>query len=210
MQILSQIFQRSSSANLPPSHVSRLNVVPRPNVTATGAEEMPCRSKRRCFGNGIDKATISIVFSCCVCNPWNHRDPFGLFSVWLLSFHFTAGGLVVHASTSPTKRLALNTDIGGDAHRRFSEWHEAKPRTSLAADMSDRRHFALFVAFDLALLASLPLPDPQAPMVLTGTLRKWNPRPACGTAVKSVRISMSVFGHVPTRDEPAECLPWTR
>ena len=81
---------------------------------------------------------------------------------------------------------------------------------SLAADMSDRRHFALFVAFDLALLASLPLPDPQAPMVLTGTLRKWNPRPACGTAVKSVRISMSVFGHVPTRDEPAECLPWTR
>ena len=30
----------------------------------------------------------------------------------------TAGGLVVHASTSPTKRLALNTDIGGDAHRR--------------------------------------------------------------------------------------------
>ena len=133
----------------------------------------------------------------CVCNPWNHRDPFGLFSVWLLSFHFTAGGLVVHASTSPTKRLALNTDIGGDAHRGtcnfpFSEWHEAKPRTSLAADMSDRRHFALFVAFDLALLASLPLPDPQAPMVLTGTLRKWNPRPACGTAVKSVRISMSV------------------
>ena len=118
MQILSQIFQRSSSANLPPSHVSRLNVVPRPNVTATGAEEMSCRSKRRCFGNGVDKATISIVFSCCVCNPWNHRDPFGLFSAWLLSFHFTAGGLVVHASTSPTKRLALNTDIGGDAHRR--------------------------------------------------------------------------------------------
>ena len=33
----------------------------------------------------------------------------------------------------------------------FSEWHEAKPRTSLAADMSDRRHFDLFVAFDFAL-----------------------------------------------------------
>ena len=29
-------------------------------------------------------------------------------------------------------------------------------------------------------------------MVLTGTLRKWNPRPACGTAFTSVRISMSV------------------
>ena len=114
-----------------------------------------------------------------------------------LDFFFSAGGLVVHASTSPTKRLALNTDIGGDAHRRtcnfpFSEWHEAKPRTSLAADMSDRRHFDLFVAFDLALLASLPLTDPQAPMVLTGSLRKWNPRPACGTAISSVRISISV------------------
>ena len=36
--------------------------------------------------------------------------------------------------------------------------------------------------------------DPQAPMVLTGTLRNWNPRPACGTAIKSVRISISVFG----------------
>ena len=112
-------------------------------------------------------------------------------------FLFFSRGLVVHASTSPTKRLALNTDIGGDAHRRtcnfpFSEWHEAKPRTSLAADMSDRRHFDLFVAFDLALLASLPLTDPQAPMVLTGSLRKWNPRPACGTAISSVRISISV------------------
>ena len=29
--------------------------------------------------------------------------------------------------------------------------------------------------------------------LLTCTLRNWNPRPACGTAVKSVRISMSVW-----------------
>ena len=42
-------------------------------------------------------------------------------------------------------------------------------------------------------------------MVLTCTLRKWNPRPACGTAFSSVCISISVFGLVPTRDEPAEC-----
>ena len=80
-----------------------------------------------------------------MCNPWNHRDPFGF-----VQFFSTEGGLVVHASTSPTKRLALNTDTGGDAHRRtcnfpFSEWHEAKPRTSIAADKSDRRHLALFV-----------------------------------------------------------------
>ena len=40
----------------------------------------------------------------------------GVIFFWAVDF--TAGGLVVHASTSPTKRLALNTDIGGDAHRR--------------------------------------------------------------------------------------------
>ena len=39
-------------------------------------------------------------------------------------------------------------------------------------------------------------------MVLTGSLRKWNPRPACGTAFSSVHPILSVFGLVPTRDEP--------
>ena len=65
----------------------------------------------------------------------------------LLSYFLTvvpAGGLVVHASTSPTKRLALNTDIGGDAHRRTCIFR---------------------------------------------TLRKWNPRPACGTAFSSAPCS---------------------
>ena len=37
-----------------------------------------------------------------------------------------------------------------------------------------------------------------------------NPRPACGAAFSSVHNILSVFGLVPTRDEPAECLPWTR
>ena len=45
---------------------------------------------------------------------------------------------------------------------------------------------------------------------LTCTLRNWYPRPACGTAVQSVRISISVSGLAPVRDEPVECLPWTR
>ena len=35
-------------------------------------------------------------------------------------------------------------------------------------------------------------------------------RLACGTAVKSVRISISVSLPVRVRDEPVECLPWTR
>ena len=44
----------------------------------------------------------------------------------------------------------------------------------------------------------------------TCTLRNWNPRLACGTAFSSVHNISSVFGFVPTWDEPAECLPWTR
>ena len=76
--------------------------------------------------------------------------------------------------------------------------------------MRARRHVDLIVAFDLETLALLLLEDPQAPMVLTGTLRNWNPRPACGTAFSSAHPILSVFGLVPTRDEPAECLPWTR
>ena len=79
----------------------------------------------------------------CVCNPWNHRDPFGLFC-FVFASDFTAGGLVVHASTSPTKRLALNTDIGGDAHRRtrifpFPDGMRLSPEPH-SADKYDRRH----------------------------------------------------------------------
>ena len=77
-------------------------------------------------------SACSIARSVCVCVT------LGIIGILLdlLSFFSTAGGLVVHASTSPTKRLALNTDIGGDAHRRtctfsnISAWQEAKPRTS--------------------------------------------------------------------------------
>ena len=38
----------------------------------------------------------------------------------------------------------------------------------------------------------LRLKTPRIRWFPTDTLRKWNPRPACGTAIKSVRISMSV------------------
>ena len=36
-------------------------------------------------------------------------------------------------------------ELATPAYLHFSEWHEAKPRTSLAADMSDRRHLDPFV-----------------------------------------------------------------
>ena len=48
-----------------------------------------------------------------------------------------------------------------------------------------RRSFSSFWAL-------LPLEDLQDPVVRACTLRKWNPRPACGTAFSSVCISISV------------------
>ena len=63
-----------------------------------------------------------------MCNPWNHRDPFG--------FCFTAGGARDHASLALTKTLALvcEIDLGRQvdvpAISNFFEWLEAKPRTS--------------------------------------------------------------------------------
>ena len=100
--------------------------------------------------------------------------------------------------------------------RFFFKWLEAKPRTSkiwyfmLPQSRTERRHFDLIADLDLALWASFLFKTSRIRWLPTGTLRKWNPRPACGTAISSVRISISVFGLVPTRDEPAECLPWTR
>ena len=46
-----------------------------------------------------------------------------------------------------------------------------------------------FVDWFLPLWAFSPFEDLQAPMVLTGTLRKWNP---CGTASSSVHPILSV------------------
>ena len=48
----------------------------------------------------------------CVCEIRHHmrNNYFGS------RFYNAAGGLVVNASTSPTKRLAYDTDISGDAH----------------------------------------------------------------------------------------------
>ena len=79
----------------------------------------------------------------CVCvYPLESQGSFWI--VLAFSFSFAAGGLVVHASTSPTKRLALNTDIGGDAHRRtcncpFPDGMRLSPEPH-SADKYDRRH----------------------------------------------------------------------
>ena len=117
----------------------------------------------------------------------------------------------------------MNTDIGGDAHRRTCNFPTFPYGKRLSQEphckvlmfslncRCERNVVSLFVRRSLSSFwALLPLADLQDPLVRTCTLRKWNPRPACGTAIKSVRISMSVFGFAPTRDEPAESLPWTR
>ena len=72
-------------------------------------------------------------------------------------------------------------------------WHEAKPRTSKTCCCSHARNaITLSDRFRLMSLARSPFEDPKAPVVLMRILRKWNPRPACGTACTSVRISISV------------------
>ena len=76
------------------------------------------------------------------------------------------------------------------------------------ADKYDRRHsVASSLRRRLETLASVPLEDLQDPVVRTCTLRNWNPRPACGTAFRSVCISISVFGLAPTRTGVCRYLP---
>ena len=57
----------------------------------------------------------------------------------------------------------------------------------------ERHVVTLFVRRSfLSFWALLPLEDLQDPVVCTCTLRKWNPRPACGTAFSSVHNISSV------------------
>ena len=76
------------------------------------------------------------------------------------------------------------------------------PELSLTLRRLARYVVTLSFRLRLASLALFPLEDLQAPMVLTGTLRTWNPRPACGTAVSSVHPILSVFGYVWLRANP--------
>ena len=136
----------------------------------------------------------------CVCDPWNHRDPFG--------FCFTTGGQWSFQQSLPNKDTAdrMWYDSGTLESRTCNfplyVWQEAKARISIL------RCLVVFFALQMRaesrqLVASslgsflfgppLRLKTPRIPWFPTGTLRKWNPRPACGTAIKSVRISMSVF-----------------
>ena len=70
------------------------------------------------------------------------------------------------------------------------------PRHDTARRCSHARNaVTLSDRFRLTSLAPSPFEDPEAPVVLIRTLRKWNPRPACGTAFSSVHKSY-VRSHV--------------
>ena len=76
-----------------------------------------------------------------------------------------------------------------------------------SADVSGRRQLDLFVVSRVELLAFI---TKGAQASLPGFSGFGFLRLACGTAVKSVCISISVSLPVRVRDEPVECLPWTR
>ena len=78
------------------------------------------------------RETAGAVVCVCVCTPWNHRDPFGLFL--LLVSSFAAGGHSISLGLCPMK-LPVKWDIqlgqlDVPAIFQISEWQEAKPRTS--------------------------------------------------------------------------------
>ena len=105
------------------------------------------------FHFGSDRILTMIIDkhwgpSCQASDPWRQKRPSCVGTPCFLGLveavdpfqtcFIVAGGLVVHASTSPTKRLACDTDITGDVQWRtchsfcnfnLSVWQGAKPRT---------------------------------------------------------------------------------
>ena len=134
--------------------------------------------------------------SVCVCAPCSHRDSFELF--------FHVQGVVARQRVYHQRRHSLSLgDTGTD--------HPSVPATMFKVCGSHARYAVTcrFV-FDLSFWPLLRL---KTSRLLGGSLDLSGfgfLRLACGTAISSVCISISVFGLAPTRDEPAECLPWTR
>ena len=131
----------------------------------------------------------------CVCNPCSHRDPTGLFcflfsrgTAWLVTVAVQRRGcyksLIWILDAESTYLLGCGVD-------KLLLQSSGKGLMS-SADVHDRRHFDLIADLDLVLRASFPFKTSRFRWPPTDTLRNWYPRPACGTAVKSVRISISV------------------
>ena len=153
----------------------------------------------------------------CVCHPWSHRDAF--------AFILLQGGSGPFSSHCLTKTLLIGCDmtLGRQSHVPaifhfpYGKRPSQEPRYSdvllffFALQMRAERRQPVRPSFVFFFFGPfLRLKTSRIRWFPTDTLRKWNPRPACGTAFSSVHHILSVFGLVPTRDEPAECLPWTR
>ena len=89
----------------------------------------------------------------CVCNPWNHRDPFGLFGFWFC-FHIYSRGAVGILEVTAQRRhfkFAVICNLDADCtYLHFPSPHgkrlSQEPRRfedlmfSCSADVSERRH----------------------------------------------------------------------
>ena len=70
----------------------------------------------------------------CVCNPWNHRDPFGFFR-FAFPFCFTAGGARDRASLALTKTLALVCEINPGRRIDVPAWRETYVEHKLSTSL---------------------------------------------------------------------------
>ena len=109
---------------------------------------------------------LNLSFTPPLCNPWNHRDPFGLFLLLVFSFccrgtqHFT--GTVSNEATSEMGYPAW--PAGRTCEFSFlSAWHEAKPRTSLGRQVRPSSLCRFVVALRLWPLFLLRPPGSDGP-----------------------------------------------
>ena len=128
--------------------------------------------------------------------------PLVVTGILLTCFSFySAGGSLTDLTGDPTKRVKLRADIWPDQQdvpaillngMRLSPEPQRLGTSCCCSHARDA--VTLSLRPRLTSLAPSPFEGPEAPVVsyLSYLLRNWYPRPARGTAVKSVRISISV------------------
>ena len=144
----------------------------------------------------------------CVCTPWNHRDPVGFDAPVFLRFRYfyCRGAVNLIPSTAQrrrwfeiVKREGTPSCVPAIFHFPYGKRPSQEPRYSdvllffFALQMRAERRQPVRSSFGSFLFGPpLRLKTPRFRWFPTGTLRKWNPRPACGTAFSSVRNILSV------------------
>ena len=136
----------------------------------------------------------------CVCNPWSHRDSF---------FFYRRGAVNLIPSTAQrrrwfeiVKREGTPSCVPAIFHFPYGERLSQEPHDTVLVrallhflQMCASRRQPVRLATAVPSFFSWPplrLKTPRFRWFLTGTLRKWNPRPACGTAFSSAHNISSV------------------